>query len=452
LVALAGARPVAKREARGELPAVPTIRFRRARSRMLLGIDVPEPEARRIFAALGIAVDSAPADGAWTCRPPTHRPDLQLEVDLVDELVRHHGLGSLPMTPSLPSGPGVEPDRALVAARRAEAALVDALREHGLHETISFVFTRPEIVELVGDVPVASAVALANPMRVEASLLRTHLLPGLMDALALNLSRHAREVALFERGRVYAFVPRQVADGPTAAADRVLPSEPTRLAVLRSPGARPEAADVSRADARALGGTLVDALARIGHRARVVPVRGPIAWLHPGAQAEIAIDDAIVGCFGRVHPSLVERWDVAASAAPVYGELWLERVPPPRVPTYSPLPRFPATSRDVSLDLATSVPAAAVVDAISDAHREIAAGGTDPARLATGDRGAAPIELLEDWRGEGVAAGRRALLLRLHYRAEQRSVTDVEVQALHVAVLERAILRLRAQDALVALR
>jgi len=460
LAELAGARAVGKRIVEGERPSPPKIPFRPARSRLLLGIDVPEPETRRIFAGLGIAIETE-TSARWMCRPPTHRPDLELEVDLIDEIVRHYGLDKLPMRPSLPSGPPSgppsEPDRALVAQRRSEAALVDALREHGLHETISFVFTRPEIVELVGDVPVASAVALANPMRAEASLLRTHMLPGLMDALAINLARHAREVALFERGRVYAFVPHLVGDGPTAAADRRLPSEPTRLAVLRSAGVRPEPDALARAEARELGASFVEALARIGHTARVLPARTPVAWLHPGAQAEIAIDDLVVGRFGRVHPTLVDRWDVAHAGAPVYGELWLERVPPPRVPAYAPLPRFPATSRDVSLDLSVTVPAATVVDAIVSAHRELVAtpsadAAGDPPRLATGDRATAPIELIEDWRGEGVPTGRRALLLRLHYRAHHRSVTDAEVQTLHVAVIERAVQALREDDANVALR
>ena len=138
LVELAGATCVSQRRAEGERPSTPVIRFRPARSRMLLGLDVPEPETRRIFTGLGIEVDAAASTtDLWTCRPPTHRPDLAIEVDSVDELVRHHGLDKLPMTPSLPSGPGTPPDCALVASRLTEARLMDAMREHGLHETIS---------------------------------------------------------------------------------------------------------------------------------------------------------------------------------------------------------------------------------------------------------------------------------------------------------------------------
>ena len=289
-------------------------------------------------------------------------------------------------------------------------------------------------------------------MRAEASLLRTHMLPGLLDALAINFARHAREVALFERGRVYSFAAKDVADGPTAAADRKLPVEHTRIAVLRSPGARPEPDALARSDARGLGAVLVDALARVGHEARVLPARAPVSWLHPGAQAEIAIGEDVVGRFGRVHPALSDRWDLPPAAAAVYGELWLERVPGPHVPGFAALPRFPSTARDVSLDLAATVPAATIVDAIHRAYAEVASAADDPPRLATGDRATSPIELLEDWRGAGVTAGRRALLLRLHYRARERSVTDAEVQSLHLAVIERALSHLRQLDPLLALR
>lgn len=438
---------------------------------MLLGLDVPEPDARRIFAGLGIAVDAPPGASTWHCIPPTHRPDLEIEVDLVDELVRHHGLDRLPMAASLPSEPPADPDRAELARRRTEASLMDALRELGLHETISSVFTRPEIADAVGDIGAREAVALANPMRSEASVLRTHMLPGLLDALAVDVARHAREVALFERGRIYGFVPHEIAEGtPTTREDRKLPSEPTRIAVLRSPGPRPDpkldADAIGRAGPRELGALLVDALARLGHTARVVPAGNPVAWLHPGAQAEIAalVDGAprLVGRFGRVHPSLVRRWDLPAAAAPVYGELWLECVPPPRVPTFAALPRFPATARDLSLDLADAVPAAVVVDAIVQAERAIAAEHdssasdaamrSDPPRLATGDRTASALELLEDWRGAGVAARRRALLVRLHYRAMGRSVTDTEVQDLHRALTQRALDDLRTHDPDVKIR
>ena len=262
---------------------------------------------------------------------------------------------------------------------------MDAMREHGLHETISFIFTRAELVELVGDVPVANAVALANPMRAEASLLRTHMLPGLLDALAINHARHAREVALFERGRVYAFAAKDVDEGPTAAADRAAAgrAHARRRAALAGSAARRGA--LARCDARGLGAVLVER-SPAWHEARVSPARAPVSWLHPGAQAEIAIGEDVVGRFGRVHPALSERWDLPAAIAPVYGELWLERVPGPRVPVFTAPPRFPSTARDVSLDLAATVPAATVVDAIHRAHAEVASAADDRPRPATGDR------------------------------------------------------------------
>jgi phenylalanyl-tRNA synthetase beta chain len=115
------------------------------------------------------------------------------------------------------------------------------------------------------------------------------------------------------------------------------------------------------------------------------------------------------------------------------------------VPRYRAVPRFPATSRDLSLEVPIDLPASAVVSALVHAESEATTEGDDPPRLSAGDRGRARIEVLEDYRGQGVPDGHRALLLRLHYRAESRSVTDAEVQERHAAVVDAACRALRAR-------
>jgi phenylalanyl-tRNA synthetase beta chain len=144
---------------------------------------------------------------------------------------------------------------------------------------------------------------------------------------------------------------------------------------------------------------------------------------------------------GEVHPDLLRVWDLGVRA--YYLELWIEALPIPEVPGYEAVPRFPATSRDLSLEVPVELPAARVVAALLAAESDVAPTGDDPARLAPGDTSGARIEVLEDYRGEGVPAGARALLLRLHYRAQGRSVTDAEVQARHQALVEHACAALR---------
>jgi phenylalanyl-tRNA synthetase beta chain len=219
-------------------------------------------------------------------------------------------------------------------------------------------------------------------------------------------------------------------------------------------------------DGRAVAGILLDALRSMGLRATLVAADATdplLVHLHPGVRGRLAIDGRPVGSFGAVHPELLDAWDLQGTAV-VYGELSVDALPMPAPVQLAALSRFPATSRDLSLDLATEIPAADVVAALEaaahgDAARAVQAGlsADDPPRLSPHDTSAsasasasqagAAIEVVEDYRGQGVEPGRRALLLRLGYRAAERSVTDDEVQALHAAIVETALAELRRRDA-----
>lgn len=444
LHAFAGATPIAKTIRDGRLPARRHIAYRPARAAALLGMRVPDEHAARILDGVGVTLDRTDA-ASWQAIAPSHRPDLEREVDLVDEVVRHFGLEQLPMVVNPPSAPPSPGTAAARARHRVANAVTDALRECGLHELVSMVFTSAASIAAVGDDPDGvDIVRVANPMRTEAASLRTHLLPGMLDAVALNRARHGRALQLFECGRVYRHGAHAVEDGPTAAIDAALPHEPTIAAVLLAGEGDAEA------DPRRVAGHLLQVLARLGRAGRVVAAATGVPWLHPGAQAEIVLDERVVGRFGRVHPRVLARWDLPRGCAVAYGQLELAELAAPVVPRHHGLPRFPATWRDLSLDVSQSLPAASIVAALHDAaiaQQGDAARSEDRPRLEPGDRGRTAIEWLEDYRGEGVAAGRRAVLLRLHYRAQGRSVTDDEVAAVHEAIVAHACARLLADDA-----
>lgn len=458
---LTGARCVGMCLREGQRPAVPVIGLRPDRTRMVLGMDVSDAEARRILEGLQIDVDASdPA--RWQCRPPTHRPDLTREEDLIEEVMRIHGLDELPAVASMPTGYGEAAPTSLydpggVLSRSQQDRLVDALAAQGLHEAVSFAFSDPEkLARVQGEAGLAVAVRLRNPMRGLGAVLRTHLLPGLLDAAAFNVARHAGAVRLFEVGRVYRWgaVPR--GEGPTASIDRSLPEERVRAGVLLVAARGGDEGEP--VDGRAMAGILLDALRCVGLRATLAPaaVDDPeLPYLHPGVRGRLAIDGRRVGSFGAVHPGLLDAWDLPEGTAVVYGELHVDALPGPAPVAFVALPRFPTTSRDLSLDLAVELPAAEVVAALEaaaagDAARAVQAelSADDPPRLSPGDagEGAVAIAVVEDYRGQGVDDGRRALLLRLGYRASERTVTDDEVQALHAAIVEAALETLRRRD------
>lgn len=460
---LTGARCVGGHLAEGQRPEVPTIGLRPERTRMVLGMDVSDAEAKRILRGLQVDVDDGDA-ARWECRPPTHRPDLVREVDLIEEIMRIHGLDELPAVPCMPTAYG-EPaptslrDPAGVLSRTAQDRLVDALAAQGLHEAVGLAFAEPDkLARVQGPAVVATAVRLRNPMRGFGGVLRTHLLPGLLDAAAFNVARHPRSVRLFEVGRIYRWGAPPVGDGPTAAIDRALPHESLRAGVLLVAARGGDDEGSGPTDGRAMAAILLDALCDVGQHPRLAPAASDdpeLVHLHPGMRGRITIDATTVGSFGVIHPDVLDAWDLPEGVAVVYGELAVDALPAVGAVRFTALPRFPATSRDLSLDLAVELPAAIVVQAIEAAATGEAAraeqarlSADDPPRLAVGDGGQQAVDVVEDYRGQGVADGRRALLLRLGYRASERTVTDAEVQSLHAVIVAQALAALHERDPL----
>ena len=455
---LTGGVCVAQAEAIGALPQRPRIALRLQRVHHLLGMEVAAEEAARVLSGLGVEVTTATPMEPWSCAPPSHRPDLQREVDLIEELMRFHGLEHLPAAATVPSAPVIE--HADPAADRRER-LIDALCEAGLQQHVAYAFTSPEkLAPFLGAGGEASIVRLRNPLRGPISVMRTSLLPGLLDALEGNAARHPHAVRLFEVGKVYAWPEEQVVAGPTkgprapaiADVDRLLPIEPEQAAIaLWSPrGAASEGA-------QAAVGVLVHALGRLGYAAFVTaPARAPlsgsepqVAYLHPGVQALVWVVDATgkpsrVGRVGEIHPDALVGREAPRGGKIYVGELDLAALPPRPVARGRDVPRFPATSRDLSLEIPIDLPAHDVVQSLIVAEGAVPAAGEDPPRLR-GDGFAPAVEVIEDYRGAGVPAGHRALLLRLHYRATGRSVTDEEVQARHAAVAAAACDQLRGR-------
>ena len=448
LMDFAGAKVVARAEARSEaaLPARPTIELDPAKVGRLLGMEVAADEAARILEAIEIEVDASRVP--WRCRVPTHRPDLGLDVDLIEEVMRFHGLEHL----EAKAVPRVESHGAGARSHGWRDAILDAVEEAGFHETVGFAFTDPAYLDPSGP----EAVWVDNPLRQQSGVMRTHMLPSLLDAVKLNTARHHRALALFELGRVYAWENDVSGAEATAEVDRRLPVERDRVALIW-------ADEVGLRSASSMVAATAGILRRLGievsaHNARdyVHPSsatadahRRAAAWtLHPGVHAWLrSADGRVVGMVGEVHPDRVEAWDLARPCTLHYAELFVDEFPEPRVTGAEEIPRFPSSARDLSLEARVDLPVSAVVEAL----RLAAAGGgegasEDGVRLSAGDRSRSAIEFVEDYRGQGVPEQRRAILFRLHYRAPDRSVTDDEVRALHDAIVERCLVTLRAND------
>ncbi len=393
----------------------PRVPLRLSRTRALIGADVGAAQCESALARLGCDVVRT-GDDTWEVTPPSARTDLTREVDLIEDVLRVHGYGNVPATiPALRVGPAPLADDIADRARRALAAA-------GLAEAITYGFQSRERVAALGvsaDDRRAHPVAVKNPMSAEQAVMRTSLLPNLVGALARNASFGLRDAALFEVGAVFLRKAGTALDGEP----RELLDEPLHAAAVLT-GARPSWLGAAQPwDYFDVKGMLEQLLRALGAgEPRYVATR-EIPYLHPGVAAHVlAADGTRLGEIGEVHPAMREQLGVLA---PVFMfDVALEALPAPTPAQMRAVPRFPASTRDVSLLLDDPIPAARVRDVIAGASQPL----LETVRLAEEYRDAAKL-----------GAAKKSQLWSITYRAPDRTLTDPEVDAAHEAIVSRLL-------------
>jgi phenylalanyl-tRNA synthetase beta chain len=423
-------------------PAQPRrLRLRLDRLERLLGQRIPDGEVLAALEALGFGVETEPAvlgrrvpeggsaiglrssagadGGALAVTVPYWRDaDVQREADLVEEVARIHGLDKLPAT--LPAR-----ERAvgrLTPAQRLRRRLEDALRDRGLDEIVAWSFTAPAALARLRsrDDP---ALALANPLSEDQSLMRPLLLPGLLDAAQHNLAHGSGGLALFESAHAYR--PAGSLDAPAGSPRGATPAaERHHLAALLTQ-ARPGSwrSAPARADFFAAKG-LVEALgaaAGVGLRFE----RATLPFLHPGRGAAVALADgaaeeagAELGWVGELHPLVAREWDLDAAACLELDFELLAAAAGEGGFGYTDITGFPAVHRDI----AVVVPAARTAAEVEAAVRR---GGGDLL---------ADVRVFDVFEGEQVGEGNRSLALALVFRTADRTLTDEEVSGRLTAI------------------
>jgi phenylalanyl-tRNA synthetase beta chain len=406
----------------------PTIALDPARPGRVAGVPYPPAQVIELLTAVGCTVDG---DAQLTVTPPTWRPDLTDPADLVEEVVRLAGYDDVPSV--LPTAP---PGRGLTERQRRRRAVGRALAEFGYVEAPSFPFVGPAVLDALGlaeDDPRRQVVLVRNPLSEEEPALRTTLLPGLLAALARNLSRGIRDVALFEHGAVFPGGERSAAplpgvdrrpdDETLAALLGAVPEQPWHVAVALAgdreprgwwgPGRPAVWADAVQAARRVAEAAGVELTVRAGERA---------PW-HPGRCAELLVDGRVVGHAGELHPRVCAALDLPPRTAVM--ELDVDALPPASVPVGPHLSSFPPVFVDLAFVLDEAVPAAAVEESI---------------REAAGDLLEA-VRLFDVYTGPQLGEGRRSLAWSLTLRAPDRTLSGeeaAEVRQRVVAFVEEA--------------
>ena len=396
-------------------PAERTVELRSARLDALLGVEVPFAEATSILTRLGFRVEAGPADGKVSVKVPTFRPDVSREVDLIEEVARVRGLDAIPtvLPPIRPQPP------------RETGVLEHALREVavalGLSEAVTYGFVSPGELESVR--APESPIKLKNPLSDERSVMRTSLLPGLLEAVKKAWRRGETEARLFTAGVTF----EQGVD-PSG-----LPRERSSFAAVlagsrRSHLAKPEPFDVY--DAK---GVAVEVVERITGREAQVAARKEqrASHLHPRGATDLLVESRTVGQFGPLHPDVLRAWDLDVAGAVVV-ELDLDELGKVgrKSARFAPIPRLPAATRDISLVVHEDVSAGEVERVIREAAGELCES----------------VEVFDVFRGASVPAEHRSLAFHVVYRdpraatapSEARTLTDLEVDERHAVVVAKA--------------
>ena len=416
---------------RGDPPredwSLPPIRLAADLPDRIAGVSYAQGTTARRLTQIGAAVTDA--GDALTVTPPSWRPDLLQPADLVEEVLRLEGLDVIPsVLPSAPAG------RGLSATQRRRRAIGKSLALSGYVEILPTPFLPAGVFDAWGlpaDDARRSTTQLLNPLEADRPHLATTLLPGLLEALARNVSRGIVDVALFavaqvvqptEQTKAVELIPvnRRPTDDEIAGLDASLPRQPQHVAAvltgLREPrgpwgeGRRSEAADAFEA---------VRIIARASGVEVTLRAAQHLPW-HPGRCAEVFVGETVVGHAGQLHPAVIERSGLPKGTCAV--ELNLDAIP---IVDAFPAPRvspFPAVFQDVSLVVSADVPAQAVEDAVRDGAGELLE----------------DVRLFDVFTGPQVGNDRKSLTFALRFRAADRTLTEDEASAARDAAVQRA--------------
>jgi phenylalanyl-tRNA synthetase beta chain len=383
--------------AQGDDLAKVVVTLKTSATKRVLGVDVPLAESVAILERLGLS-KTASSDDVTTFEVPPHRPDITREIDLVEEIVRVRGMETVAARL-----PAVHPTRPIggreAMFRRVRTTAVSL----GLSEALTFGFTSKKSLDALGQ---RAAVELQNPLTEELTVMRTSLLPGLLEALSRARRHGESDVAMFTTGVVFLPGANLPEEKPMFAA-LIAGARPTYLS-------KPDLVDVW--DAVGLATELTSRLVNAPSELRT---DASIAYLHPRGAALIYVHDTRVGHMGPLHPDVVDALDLDGEAMVV--ELDLEAMGKlgTRTSRYAPIPRFPASSRDVALVIKDGILAGDVLAAVREAAGPLAE----------------DVRLFDRFTGAPVPAGHASLAFRVVYRSADRTLTDAEIDQSHAKVV-----------------
>ena len=390
----------------------PTLVLDVDRTNRFLGTDLTGAEIGAVLRRIELGVEAL-AGHRLQVSVPSFRPDLTRAVDLAEEVARLVGYDRVPVTSPVASIEAEPVDPHLNLRQEIKGVLQGA----GFFEALNYSFISQESLSALGlseDDPRMNPIRVLNPLSEDQGVMRTTLVPGLLQTARYNFDHGNEDLRMFELSKV--FVPKK---------GDVLPVEPHYLAGIMAGARFPQTlygglGEVEYAD---LKGVMEEVL-ELSHLQGVAFLAEDVPpYLDPLHAASICVDGSLLGALGRVHPRVENAFDLKR---PVYlFELNFDQVYRLRRQhsLYQSLPRFPSVSRDMALVVDESLPVQKMIDFIWELHEPMLE----------------QIEIFDIYRNPQLSEGKKSIGYRLVYRSSDRSLTDAEVNERHGRLVERVL-------------
>ncbi|BES72109.1 phenylalanine--tRNA ligase subunit beta [Marinobacter nanhaiticus D15-8W] len=380
------------------LPQEPVIELREQRVADVLGLAIDRTEIEEILTRLGLHIDKL-TRGGWKVHVPSFRPDITIEVDLIEEIGRIYGYNNLPVTEPVGSL-GLREEKEAV---RPLSGIRSFLVARGYQEAVTYSFVDEKVQSLI-DVH-NEGIELANPISSDMAVMRTSLWPGLLKTVAYNQNRQQSRIRLFETGLRFIRSGDEIDQVPMLSGVVTGPESPESWVNGRR--------NVDFYDVKGDLEALFDLLG-----IEVEFHAAEHAALHPGQCAELRLAGLRVGWVGALHPQVQKKLDL--DGAIYMFELFLNSIVAGYVPNFKEFSKFPEVRRDLAIIIGNEVTYAEVQRIARQQAGEYLTG----------------VRVFDVFEGEAIGEGRKSLALSLFWQHPERTLNDDEIQAWFNAVID----------------
>ena len=398
------------------LQTVKNIELGVERTNRLLGTDLDHTQVQELLESIEFKVDPVENnEDLLKITPPTFRVDVSRREDLMEEVARLSGYNNIPTTfPAMPAE-GRQPDTRIRLRNRLKALMTGL----GFTETIAYSFVARTSCDSLGVKeadPRRSMIHIMNPLNEDQAVMRTSLVPGILETMRFNIARQINNLKFFEIGKIF-----------LGSEQQVLPAEPEMLVALWT-GTRSNASWYNREtgcdfyDIKGAVEALMSALKVDDVQFTAMPAEF-CNYTRSGYTARIMASGAQFGLVGEIHPRVAENYDLKQTA--FIFELDLEKMTEliPEIRSSKPIPRFPAIYRDITIIIDRKIETRTVLEAVENFQDDLIES----------------LHLFDVFEGDPIADGKKSVSFRITYRSSVKTLVDEDVNDLHKSITARLL-------------